>query len=182
VIRSRAFVHLSKAHIGAPIDAVRAAESAAIPCVASRMRGARLACELGDGIATQRIATRSAAMHARCRRTSDSQMRSVGSDPTRGEHGGFASSRVLHVLAESQPLWGAWRRGECGWHAPCNGDPAPVLACHRGPAVSGILFYLAIAFAVSCSFGWLTRAARRVSVHAEARTHSCTEIDLTWLQ
>jgi hypothetical protein len=52
-----------------------------------------------------------------------------------------------------------------------------------GTAVSGILFYVTIVFAVSCSFGWLTRAARRcVSASAEASTQAHATTQLTWLQ
>jgi hypothetical protein len=62
------------------------------------------------------------------------------------------------------------------------GSSAPVSARYRGPAVSGILFYLAIAFAVSCSFGWRTRAARRERIEAEACTNTRAPAELTWFQ
>jgi hypothetical protein len=49
--------------------------------------------------------------------------------------------------------------------------------------VSGVLLYVAIVFAVSCSFGWLTRAARRRSAaSAEASTQTHATSELTWLQ
>jgi hypothetical protein len=47
--------------------------------------------------------------------------------------------------------------------------------------VSGILFYLAIAFVVSCGFGWCTRTSRRISPDADPPAHRSAQTELTWL-